>query len=105
MFDIITKTFEKSEVHNPTSPFGSVSEFVYASVNILIGIGFSIAIISVVYSGFMFARSSGDPKVSKKAYDTFLFGAVAMALVMGAVALRFIITRQIFGIADPDDPY
>jgi uncharacterized membrane protein YidH (DUF202 family) len=95
-FDLLNDVFSSSLV--PQSNFTSIGGFAYAVLNIIIGIGFSIAVIAVAYSGFMFANSSGDPKTQKKAYDTFLYGAIAMALVIGAVAVRLLISRGIFGI-------
>jgi hypothetical protein len=99
-FQLLQDAFDNSLV--PAHNFSTVGGIGYAILNILIGIGFSIAVIAVAYAGFLFANSSGDPKSAKKAYDTFLYGAIAMALVVGAVALRVLISQGIFGIVTPD---
>lgn len=99
MFNLLDSALSNSGL--PKNNFTSIGSFVAAILNILMGIGFSIAIITIAYSGFLFANSSGDPKASKKAYDTLLYGAVAAAIVIGAVSLRFIVSRFIIGIPDP----
>ncbi len=64
-------------------------------MNLVIGIGLSLAIISTAYAFILYILSSGDPKNTQKAWQTFLWGVIVFAITAGAVAIKAIFMNVI----------
>ena len=60
------------------------------AMNLVIGIGISLAIISMAYAFILYIVSSGEPKNTQKAWKTFLWGVIVFAVTAGAVAIKAI---------------
>lgn len=49
-----------------------------------------VAVFMILYSGFLFIRSEGDPSIIKKAGDTFIWAFIGLAIVaLAAVIVHF----------------
>ena len=66
----------------------SISDILGLVLNLVMGIGFSIALISVAYSGITYVLSSGDPKNTSKAWAGFLYGGIAALVTLGAFVIK-----------------
>lgn len=88
---------------NPSSALGNsgqVAPLLNLVINIMLGAVFSISVISIAYAGIMYTLSRGDKVETHKAYSTFLWGTIAAAMTLGAVAIKNIIFG-IFGASGP----
>ncbi len=85
-----------------TDPFGSIGAFLSFAINALMGISFSIALLSIGYSAFLYAMSAGDPKAVKAAFNTFVWGVIAAGITLLALVLKVIVVNQIIGVTSPD---
>jgi hypothetical protein len=85
-------------------PFGAQS-FDASSLNVLLGIGLAlgeillrvaaiVAIAYIIYGGFQYLMSQGEPSATKKAKDTILNAIIGLAIAILATAIvNFIGTR------------
>ena len=87
--------------NNPLkSDLSSVAGFTEAFLKAVVYILFPIAVVFVVYSGFLFVVAQGNPEGLKKAKTNFLWTIIGVALLLGAVALAALIKGTIDPILD-----
>ena len=102
MTNILDAVLEQSGL--PASPFSTFGAFFAMIINVVMGISFSVAVISIAYSGFLYAMSAGDPKNTKTAWNTFLWGVIAVGITLAAFALKRIVAGGIIGADSSDVP-
>jgi hypothetical protein len=68
----------------------SLSAILAIALNVVVGVGVALSIIGVAYSGIIYITSSGDPKNTKKAWDGFLWSAIAAASTLLVFAIKII---------------
>lgn len=110
MFNLLKNAFTTGGLsdpeRDPTSYYGDIYSLPNILINFVMGVSFSIALISIVYSGFLYANSSGDPKRAKKASDTLLWGVVAFAITLGALTIKYLLVGGVFGVPSvPDNAF
>lgn len=71
--------------------FGSMQEFVEGFLKAVVYVGFPIAVLFVVYSGFLFVFAQGNTEMLGKAKKNFLWTIVGVGLFLGAWALAKLI--------------
>ena len=77
--------------------YNSLVVIVSMVINVLIGVGFMIGIIAIVLSAIKYTMSQGDPDKTKEAWRAFIYGVIAAAISLGAVALKVIVLKA-FGV-------
>lgn len=85
----------------PNSGITKMSDVLNVVVNVLIGSGFAISIITMGYAMFQYAMSRGEPKEIATAYNTALWGFIAAVVSLVATALR-VVGIKLFGVTNPD---
>lgn len=71
-----------------------IGDIITRVVNIMLFILGSIAVIMIIFSGFRFVTSAGDPAVTKSARNTILFAVVGLVVAIFAYAIvNFVITQ------------
>ncbi len=60
-------------------------------LNIVIGLGFGLSIISIAYAMILYITSAGDPNKTQTAWNAFLWGVVAGMISISVLGLRRII--------------
>ena len=75
--------------------FNSIQGFVEGFLKAVVYIGFPIAVLFVVYSGFLFVFAQGNSEQLAKAKKNFMWTVVGVALFLGAWALAMIIKGTI----------
>ena len=85
----------------PNPGIDSVADVLNVVINVLIGSGFAISIITMGYAMFQYAMSRGEPKEIATAYNTALWGFIAAVISLLATALRFA-GIKLFGVTNPD---
>jgi hypothetical protein len=74
----------KIKIDNPFKA-GSIPELIDVLLNeILIPIGAVIAVLMVMYAGFLFVTARGDTAQIKKAKDALLWAVIGAAILLGA---------------------
>lgn len=102
MFTLLERSFQAFDSYGVGDTFSGIGPLLGAFINILLGISFSFAVVSMGYSAFLYAMSAGDPKATKAAFNTFIWGAIAVAITLAALALKTIFVSQIVGVQNPD---
>ena len=77
------------------SELSSISKFTEAFVQVVVYLLFPLAVVSIVYSGFLFVVAQGNSDGLKKAKTNFLWTVIGVALLLGAVALAALIKNTI----------
>jgi len=78
----------------------SIIEIVNAVLDFVTQLGAVVAVLFLVYSGFLFVLARGDPNMLSKAKSTFMWTIVGAMIVLGAFVLSEIIenTAKNFGV-------
>jgi hypothetical protein len=98
-FDSINCTFQNVNVDYAPSlrSYQNIWELFALAVNVIMAVGFSIGLLAITYSFFMYVVSGGNPEKTKRAWDAFIYGVIGTAIALGAVALKGIVLRG-FGV-------
>lgn len=76
-------TCTKGEFCNPLCA-DSFEELVGALANIAFAIGVPIAVVFIIWSGFLFVSARGSEEKLKKAKTTFMWAIIGTAVLLGA---------------------
>lgn len=63
----------------------SIEGFLRAVLNILQTLGFIVAVVFIVYAGFLYVTAAGDETQIKKAHSAFLWSVIGLAVLLGAM--------------------
>lgn len=75
----------------------SIKGFIEAIINkILMPIGGMVAVLMIMYAGFMYVTAQGDTGKISKAHDALLYAVIGAAVLLGA----FVISQAIGGTID-----
>ncbi len=85
---------EASGLENPLK-FHSIQEFVQGFLKAVVYVGFPIAVLFLVYSGFLFVFAQGNSTEIEKAKKNFFWTVTGIALFLGAWALAALIKGTI----------
>jgi hypothetical protein len=80
------------------STIGSIGS---AVVNVMWGIAFSVSIISIAISAYLYIMSQGDPKRLETSWRAFIWSIVAGMVALGAFGVRTAIIHAI-GVTAPE---
>lgn len=69
--------------------------------DILIPIGAVIAVMMIMYAGFMYVTAGGDPAKIKKAHDALLWAVIGAAILLGAWVIEKAISATIDQLKAP----
>ena len=64
--------------------------------SILLPIGGVVAVVMIIYAGFLYVTAGGDPGQIKKAHDALLWAVIGAAILLGA----WVISQAISGTID-----
>ena len=76
-------------------------ELLNAIIKILITLGIPIAVIFIIYSGFLFVTARGNEEQIKKAKTTLLWTLVGIAVLLGASIIAAVLENTINSITTP----
>lgn len=83
------------EIKNPFKE-NTIQDLIKVIIDeILLPIGGVIAVLMVMYSGFMYVTAQGDPGKIKKARDSLLAAVIGAAILLGAWVISTAITKTI----------
>ncbi|HEY4505852.1 MAG TPA: pilin [Candidatus Paceibacterota bacterium] len=82
----------------------SFGQLLNAIIKILITVGIPIAILFIIYSGFLFVTARGSEDQIKKAKTTLLWTLVGIAVLLGASIIGAVLENTINSITKPPTP-
>ncbi len=82
-------------LRNPLNNICSFEDFVELLLEAVVRIGLPIAVLFIVYSGFLFATAQGNEEKIKKAKQAFFYTVIGITIFLGAWALAVIIGNTI----------
>ena len=77
---------DSSEICNPLKA-SSFSELIADITNIAMAIGFPVAVMFIIYSGFLFVTARGSEDKITKAKSTFMWAILGTAVLLGAAVI------------------
>ena len=72
---------------NPLTGINSIPEFIKALLDIALSIGTWVAVLFIIYSGFLFIKARGDVKGLEEAKKTFFGTMIGTAILLGAYVI------------------
>jgi hypothetical protein len=91
---------ESGQVQNPFGGANTLIGFIeFILNNIVLPIGAVIAVLFLVFSGFLFVTARGEEEKLKLAKKTFLWTVVGIAVLLGSVAIANAIQATLCQIA------
>jgi hypothetical protein len=76
----------------------SFEALVTAILEVVVAIGTPIAILAIIYSGFLFVKAQGKPEALKTAREALIWTIVGVAVLLGARLLATVIQGTITGL-------
>ena len=76
----------------------SFEALVTAILEVVVAIGTPIAILAIIYSGFLFVKAQGKPEALKTARESLIWTIVGVAVLLGARLLATVIQGTITGL-------
>ena len=88
-----------STVVNITNPLGSgmdtLPKFIAKVIEVVIDIATPLAVLAIIYSGFLFVKARGNPGELSKAKETLTWTLIGVAILLGAQVLANVISGTI----------
>ena len=76
------------KLQSPLKDIGGIDQLVKAIIdNIVMPLGMSIAVIFIIYSGFLYVKAQGKPGEIEKAHNALTWTLVGTAVLLGAWVL------------------
>ena len=76
----------------------SFQKLVEAVLKVVIAIGTPIAILAIIYCGFLFVKARGNPEELKTAKTALIWTIVGVAVLLGAQLLSMVVKGTIEGL-------
>lgn len=65
-------------------------------INVVLGVLGLLAVVVIIYGGFMYTTSAGDASKIKKAKDTIMYGVIGLVIALLAYAIVNFVVSSIF---------
>lgn len=95
MADTIGGTGDSATIDNPLGNTSTFADLISKIAGIVLKIGFPIAVLFLIYSGFLFATARGSEEKIKTAKKTFTWAIIGTAILLGAEVLALAIKATI----------
>jgi len=82
-------------LRNPLTNICSFEDFVALLLQAVINIGLPIAVLFIVYSGFLFVTAQGNVTKIDEAKKTFFYTVIGVSIFLGSWALALIVKSTI----------
>lgn len=90
-----------NEIQNPLGEGNDdLFAFIDTIINVVLRIGSVIAVLVVIYAGFLFVTAGGDEKKISTAKMTLLYAVIGIAILLGARALSTIIINTVTSVGE-----
>ncbi len=83
---------------NPVSKFSNICELINAFITIIAEVGAVVAVLFIIWSGFLFVTAQGNPSKLATAKNTFLTTIIGTLILVGAAVITKIIVNTVMSI-------
>ncbi|MFC1598259.1 Mbov_0395 family pilin-like conjugal transfer protein [Patescibacteria group bacterium] len=87
------------ELTNPLGDVTNVNQLIANIISVFLGIVGAIALIMIIYGGFMLLTSSGNQERVKKGRETLFWAILGLVLVFGSYGIVYAVFSAIGGTA------
>lgn len=89
------QTSGPGELKNPLRGINNLSDLAVKLLDIVVQVGAYVAVLFIIWSGFLFVKARGNPKELEDAKKTFLYTIIGVAILLGAKAISLGISATI----------
>ena len=91
------KAGDPVKLENPLASGGihTVKDLIDVLLEIMVAIGTPIAVLAIIYCGFLFVKAQGKPEDLKAAREIFMWTIVGVVILLGAQLLETVISETI----------
>jgi len=82
------------KIENPIA-VKSITDFISKILDIVVTIGTPIAVLAIIYSGFLFVKAQGKPEEINRAKETFLYTIIGIVILISATAISTLIQNTV----------
>ena len=91
----------KNEIENPLGEGNDdLFAFIETIIDVVLRLGAVVAVLAIIYAGFLFVTARGDEKQLETAKKVLLYTVIGMAILLGARALSTIIINTVTSVGD-----
>ena len=86
-----------------TNPLGSTTElipFLNKIIDACLKLGAVIAVVALIYAGFLFVTAGGDEGKIETAKNTILYTVIGIVILLGAKAIATVITNTVTSVGN-----
>lgn len=85
---------QTTKIENPLAA-GSVNELVAKLLDVVIKIGSLLAVVFIIYSGFLFVTAGGSTEKIESAKKVFLYCMIGTAIILGSKVIQVLIENTV----------
>lgn len=86
------------QLYNPLK-FTNIGDVIVSILQLVVYLGFFVAIFFVIYSGFLFVTAQGSEEKLEKAKENFFYTIIGVAILLGAQAIALIVKATVQQLA------
>ncbi|MCK4386658.1 MAG: hypothetical protein KAV41_01060 [Candidatus Pacebacteria bacterium] len=97
-FEFLGADGQITQLNNPLGGSGGVntiSQLINSILGVIIIIAAPLAILAIIYSGFLFVKARGNPEKLKEARNTLMWTIIGIIVLLGAQLLSTVISGTI----------
>ncbi|MDP3958284.1 MAG: TrbC/VirB2 family protein [bacterium] len=79
------------KLQNPLRGINTLEQLIGKLLDIVVTLGTYVAVIFIIWSGFLFVKAQGKPEELSKAKTTFFYTIIGVALLIGAKGIQLAI--------------
>lgn len=83
------------KICNPLKTGDNIEAFFLKLIDVAIAIGSVLAIIFLIYAGFLFVTAQGNEEKLRKAKSAFLWTVIGIAVLLGAKVIQAVIAGTV----------
>jgi hypothetical protein len=87
-------------IRNPLSGNSNIFQFIEAIIKAAMQLGALLAVLAMVYAGFLFVTAQGDEGKNETAKKVLLYTAIGIAILLGAKVLTDIIVNTVTSVRE-----
>ena len=90
------KSISECNIAQEHAGSNNLMDTINLAINVVLGVLGLLAVIVIIYGGFMYTTSAGDASKIKKAKDTIMYGVVGLVIALLAYAIVNFVVSSIF---------
>lgn len=88
------------KISNPLKGDGNIFAFINSVIDAAIKLGAILAVLAIIYAGFLFVTAQGDETKIETAKKVLLYTAIGIAILLGARVISSVITTTVTNVGN-----